>query len=360
MSRARDIADLSSVSARLDTLGASEGALSNRNLIINGAMQVAQRGTQTNSTNAYTACDRWEFIEGGSSVITSSQDSDSPQGFANSVKLDVTTASGTPSSADYAILRTKFEGQDLQNLQYGTSSAKPLTLSFWVKSAKTGTHYVEAVHTDASYYTNSIVYTINSADTWEQKSITFSGYQTTGFDNDNANSFQIYFWLMTGSDYGGGTHTTNTWHNTTANRVVGQVNVMDSTSNNFYVTGVQLEIGEKATAFEHEPYERTLSKCLRYYQKHVGWITQFNRGLDSNYDAHVVNNGVGVVGFMRATPTETIDNVYRWDAGDSDWTSDSTAFSAAISSSSQTFVEGYYGRQSCNAVKADWELIAEL
>ena len=136
--------------------------------------------------------------------------------------------------------------------------------------------------------------------------------------------------------------------------------VYSGTSNDFYITGVQLEIGEKATEFEHEPYQATLSKCLRYYQKHVGWIAQFNRGLDNNYDAHVVNNGVGVIGFMRAAPTETIANVYRWDAGDSNWTSDSTAFSAAISSSSQTFVEGYYGRQDCNAVKADWELIAEL
>ena len=250
MTRARDIADFGSVSARLDTVGGSSGALSNRNLIINGEMKVAQRGTQTNSTNAYTACDRWEFIEGGSSVITSSQDSDSPQGFANSLKLDVTTASGTPSSGDYAIVRTKLEGQDLQNLLYGTSSAKQITISFSVKSPKAGTHYVELIHNSAGAM-NSIAYTVNSANTWENKVVTFDGYQTTALNNDANSGLLIYFWLMAGSNYTSGTHSSNTWHTTNANRAAGQVNAMDNTSNNFYLTGVQLEVGDTATPFEH-------------------------------------------------------------------------------------------------------------
>ena len=307
MSRARDIADLSAVSARLDTLGATEGALSNRNMIINGAMQVAQRGTQTNSTNAYTACDRWEFIEGGSSVITSSQDSDSPQGFANSVKLDVTTASGTPSSGDYAILRTKLEGQDLQNLLYGTSSAKQITISFSVKSPKAGTHYVELIHNSAGAM-NSIAYTVNSANTWENKVVTFDGYQTTALNNDANSGLLIYFWLMAGSNYTSGTHSSNTWHTTNANRAAGQVNAMDNTSNNFYLTGVQLEVGDTATDFEHRSFGDELARCQRYFYNFQPAGTANSGGnemgiVGSNYNG---NNFFGSIYFpvtMRATPT---------------------------------------------------------
>jgi hypothetical protein len=259
--------------SRIDEAGLNINQYGNRNIIINGGMKVAQRGTQTNQAGGYTACDRWQFVENGNSVVTTSQDTDVPSGhgFANSLKIDVTTASGTPSSTNYALLRTKFEGQDVQHLRYGTSSAKQLTLSFWVKSSKTGTHYAELVHSDAGYY-NSIAYTVSSANTWENKVITFNGYQTTAFDDDNNNSFQVYFWLMTGSDYGGGTHTANTWHNTEANRVVGQVNVMDSTSNNFYLTGVQMEVGTEATPFEHRSFGDELARCQRYFQIIAGGV----------------------------------------------------------------------------------------
>ena len=252
--------------SRINEAGLNVNQYGNRNVIINGAMKVAQRGTQTNSTNAYTACDRWEFIEGGSSVITSSQDSDSPQGFANSLKLDVTTASGTPSSGDYAIVRTKLEGQDLQNLLYGTSSAKQITISFSVKSPKAGTHYVELIHNSAGAM-NSIAYTVNSANTWENKVVTFDGYQTTALNNDANSGLLIYFWLMAGSNYTSGTHSSNTWHTTNANRAAGQVNAMDNTANNFYLTGVQLEVGNTATDSEHRTFGDELARCQRYYQR---------------------------------------------------------------------------------------------
>ena len=291
--------------SRINEAGLNVNQYGNRNLVINGGMKVAQRGTQTNSTNAYTACDRWEFIEGGSSVITSSQDSDSPQGFANSLKLDVTTASGTPSSGDYAILRTKLEGQDLQNLLYGTSSAKQITISFSVKSPKAGTHYVELIHNDAAYQ-NSIAYTVNSADTWENKVVTFDGYQSTAFDDDSNASLLIYFWLMAGSDYTSGTHTSNTWHNDNTKRAAGQVNVMDNTSNNFYLTGVQLEVGDTATDFEHRTFGDELAKCQRYYYQvdttvEGGGLCQSEAALDSMIGVHE-NYPVT----MRATPTLTM------------------------------------------------------
>ena len=281
MSKAADLANL------IGNINAGGGGV-NRNIVINGAMQVAQRGTQTDQTSGYTACDRWNFAENGSVVVTTSQSTDVPsgQGFANSLKIDVTTASGTPSSGNYALVRTKFEGQDLQHLLYGTSSAKPLTLSFWVKSPKTGTHIVQLTHSDAGYY-NSIAYTVNSANTWEHKSVTFVGYQTTAFDDDNNNSLQVYWWLM---KYDEGTLTENTWHNTSANQASDQVNTMDNTSNNFYLTGVQLEVGQNATEFEHEPYAVTKDKCLRYYWRQGGGAVCLGSGTyysSTNFAMHM-------------------------------------------------------------------------
>ena len=255
-----------SKAAELAALIGSQTALSNRNLIINGAMQVAQRGTQTNQTTAYTACDRFQFAVVGAAVITSSQDTTVPsgQGFSNSLKLDVTTADSSLAASDFAFLRHKIEAQNLQHLNYGTSSAKSLTLSFWVRSSKTGTHIAELRHDDATYF-NSQAYTISSADVWQKVTLTYDGYVTTAINNDNGAGINVNWWLAAGSDYSGGTLSSNTWQNTSANRAVGQVNVMDSTSNTFYITGVQLEVGETATPFEHRSYGDELRRCQRYY-----------------------------------------------------------------------------------------------
>lgn len=237
----------------------------NPSLIINGAMQVAARGTQTNQTSAYTACDRFQFVVVGAAVITSSQDTTVPsgQGFSNSLKLDVTTADSSLAASDFAFLRHKIEAQNLQHLNYGTSSAKSLTLSFWVRSSKTGTHIAELRHDDATYF-NSQAYTISSADVWQKVTLTYDGYVTTAINNDNGAGINVNWWLAAGSDYSGGTLSANTWQNTPANRAVGQVNVMDSTSNDFYITGVKLEVGSTATDFEHRSYGDELARCQRY------------------------------------------------------------------------------------------------
>ena len=169
MSRARDIADLSSVSARLDTVGGSSGALSKRNIIINGAMQVAQRGDTASVQSGYGGCDRFRMASSGATVVTLKQSTDVPsnQGFINSQQVDVTTADSSLAAGDYAMLRTQIEAQDLQHLKYGTSEAEKITLQFFVKSSKTGTHIIELYHYDANYQ-NSQSYTISSADTWQK------------------------------------------------------------------------------------------------------------------------------------------------------------------------------------------------
>jgi hypothetical protein len=237
-----------------------------RNIVINGAMQVAQRGDTSSVQSGYGGCDRFKLASSGATVVTLKQSTDVPsnQGFINSQQVDVTTADSSLAASDYAMLRTQIEAQDLQHLKYGTSEAEKITLQFFVKSSKTGTHIIELYHYDANYH-NGQAYTISSADTWQKVTVTFDGYQTTNFNNDNDTGLGIQWWLASGSTYAGGTLASNTWSNTAANRAVGQVNVMDNTSNNFYITGVQLEVGEVATPFEHRSRGDELNLCLRYY-----------------------------------------------------------------------------------------------
>ena len=259
MSKARQLADLGN---QVD-----DGAITGSNMVINGAMTVAQRGTQTAQTAGYTACDRWQFAENGSSVVTTTQDSNIPagEGFGSSLKVDVTNASGTPSSGNYAFLRTKFEGQDLQHIRKGTSAAKPLTLSFWVSSPKTGIHVVELYDTDNDRQVSKS-YTINSVNTWQHVSVSMPADTTGAFNDDNLISMQIAFWLMAGSNFSGGTLNTSWAANNNSNRAVGQVNCMDNTSNNFYLTGVCLNVGDSAIDFPHQSYGDELARCQRYFQ----------------------------------------------------------------------------------------------
>jgi hypothetical protein len=252
-----------------------------RNIIINGDMSIAQRATSTSSITgtAYNTIDRFQTLISSLGTWTQSQSTTVPsgQGFAKSLKMDNTTADASPSSGDYCIVRTKFEGQNLQYLKKGTSSAESLTLSFWVRSNKTGTYIAELYDSDNTRQ-NSQSYTISSADTWEKKTLTYAGDTTGAFDNDNALSLSINFWLGAGTDFTSGTLSTSWSSVTAANRAVGQVNLADSTSNEWYVTGVQLEVGTAASDFEFLPYDINRDRCYRYYYKvsssglkFVGW-----------------------------------------------------------------------------------------
>ena len=239
-----------------------------RNIIINGDMSIAQRGTSTSgvTSSGYYACDRWRTGI-GIGTWTISQDTDVPtgQGFAKSMKIDCTTANASPSaSADFG-LETKFEGQNLQYLLKGTSSAKSLTLSFWVKSNKTGDYTLEITDSDNGR-SISQSYSISSANTWEKKTLTFAGDTTGTLDNDNAQSLALNWWLSAGSNYTSGTLQTSWGSQVTANRAVStQVNLADSTSNEWYITGVQLEAGTTASNFEFLPHDVNLRRCQRYY-----------------------------------------------------------------------------------------------
>jgi hypothetical protein len=240
-----------------------------RNMVINGAMQVAQRGTSFtgvgNGDNAYYL-DRFKFAEAGSpnGEFTITQASDGPNGFANSMKFDCTTAETALAANEAIRLIYNFEGQDLQHLKKGTSNAEYVTLSFYVKSNLTGTAVVGLYDNDNTRY-NAKSYTIDSANTWERKVLTYQPDTTGTLDDDNALSLQIYFWLQAGSNKTSGTLPSNWESNTEANQAVGQtINIASSTDNDFFITGVQLEVGSQATPFEHRSFGEELALCRRY------------------------------------------------------------------------------------------------
>ena len=241
-----------------------------RNIIINGDMSIAQRSTSVSSitSSGYYTVDRFRTGLDTLGTWTQSQSTDVPtgQGFAKSLKMDCTTADASPAAGDLLSIITKFEGQNLQYLKKGTASAESLTLSFWVKSNKTGIYI-------ANFYDNDNTrliaksYTISSADTWEKKEITYAGDTTGALGNDNGNSLELRFILGAGSNYTSGTLATSWESFTAANQAVGQVNLADDTANEWYITGVQLEAGTTASDFEFLPVDVNLGRCQRYYHR---------------------------------------------------------------------------------------------
>jgi len=239
-----------------------------RNIIINGDMSIAQRSSSASSitSSGYHALDRHRLAISSLGTWTISQSTDVPsaQGFAKSMKFDCTTADASPSASDVMWVQHRIEGQNLQYIKKGTANAESLTLSFWVKSNKTGTYIAELEDTDNSRHIAKS-YTISSADTWEKKTITFDGDTTGTLTNDNNTSLELHLYLGAGTNYTSGTLATSWSSNTDANRAVGQVNLADSTSNEWYVTGIQLEAGYVASNFEFLPFDVNLRRCLRYY-----------------------------------------------------------------------------------------------
>jgi len=297
MTKARELADV------IGTQSTTENVLQGRrNLIINGAMQVAQRGTSfsgVNSNNVYTL-DRFAYQAGGGAapVFTITQQADAPSGFANCYKIETTTADSDMSTANYVQISYPFEGQDLQQLNKGTSDAKEFTLSFWVKSNVTGT-YAVLLWDSPNSRQNTASYTVNASGVWEYKTITFAGDTTGTIDNDSTVGLEIKFVLGVGTDYTGGSegpsaHSGNT-QSYAANHAV---NVAGIVGNTWQITGVQLEVGTVATPFEHRSYGEELALCQRYYEKRVVRAASSSWGLGSS---ETLNRTFNVT--KRAAPT---------------------------------------------------------
>ena len=285
MTKARNLADLLNADGQIDNADIADNTISNaklaqtpnfRNIIINGDMSIAQRSTSVASITAtgYYTADRFQTAISNLGTWTQSQSTDVPtgQGFAKSLKVDCTTADATPSPNDVLSLTQKFEGQNLQYLKKGTANAVSLTASFWVKSTKTGTFICELRDTDNNRAISKS-YTVAVTNTWEKKTITFEGDTTGAFNNDNGNSLDLNFYLGAGTTYTSGTLQTTWGLRVNANRAVGQVNIADSTYNDFYLTGVQLEAGTTASDFEFLPVDVNLNRCQRYYEKSYSYAT---------------------------------------------------------------------------------------
>ena len=275
-----------------------------KNILINGAMQIAQRGTSVTgiTSGSNYACDRWRLMMSSAGTWTLTQDTDSPDGFGSSMKLDCTTANASPGATTYIQIQHRIEGQFLQQLAKGTSSAKKVTVSFWIKCSKTGNIQVNLKDKDNTRLIGQTV-TINAANTWEKKSLTFDGDTTGTLDNDNTEGMALQFFVEAGSNFTGGAVPTSWEAEGSTDRAAGvTLALADSTSNTLNLTGVQLEAGSSATEFEHRQYTTELQLCQRYYQQPI------DSGLDF-FAGYMVNGNYGPSAFatwvveMRATPT---------------------------------------------------------
>tara|TARA_R100000278_G_C5475714_1_gene166351 strand:+ start:1589 stop:2653 length:1065 start_codon:yes stop_codon:yes gene_type:complete len=244
-----------------------------RNLIINGAMQVAQRGTSVTGISGpgYKALDRMRHSSANTSTsrFTQEQVSDAPDGFSNSLKLTTTTAEGgIPADGRVSVIDYRIEAQDLQHLKYGTSDAKKITLSFWVKSSLTGLTTV-GIYAPDGVRSIGRSYTINSANTWEYKTLTFDGDTGGTINDDNGIGLEILFQVAAGSDYTSTPIQTSWGASSNFNDEFNggnTFNLIDTLNATFQITGIQLEVGSTATEFEHRSYGEEFALCERYYE----------------------------------------------------------------------------------------------
>jgi len=247
-----------------------------RNIIINGSMVVNQRGftgtAGTTASEAYTT-DRFILGHDNDGVVSAGQTTMNStvggnayaDGFNSALHFRVTTADASLAASQYQVIRQRIEGYNVQGIKKGTANAQAVTLSFWVRSTTTGTYIAELEDADNARQVSKS-YTIDTANTWEKKTLTYPADTTGVFDNDNGLSLSLNWWLAAGSTFSGGTLGT-TWHTTTANRAVGQVNFLATAGNDFFLTGVQLEVGSQATEFERRSFGDELRLCQRYYEK---------------------------------------------------------------------------------------------
>ena len=276
-----------------------------KNIVTNGAMQVAQRSTSVTGIGAsagYFTLDRWKITVDATSAgrLTMTQTADGPSGFANCLKLDCTTVDTSIAAGELLLLRHSLEGQDLQQIKKGTSDAELITLSFYVKANAAFTFGVELYDLDNN---RQITKLFDTTTGWVRHELTFPADTTGAFGDDNAASLNINFFLHGGSTVTSGTLNSSSWASpTNANRAAGIDSFFSSTDNNFFITGVQLEIGSQATNFEHRSFGEELALCSRYYQGTIG-SGYFGVGRTANSSIMIQ---VPLTHEMRAAPTASL------------------------------------------------------
>lgn len=353
--------------------------LGRRNLMINGDMRIAQRGhTKTGLTGAgYHTVDRVHFAVNSAGTWTVSREADAPagSGLVYSHKAQCTTADTSLSGAEYVLFQQRIEGQNLQHLEWNTSATKKVTLSFWFKTSKTGTYTCELLQPGSGTSVfNGQQITVSSANTWTKYELTYDGQPSSiggAIPNSAGIGLYLLIWYAAGTTYSSGTFNSNTWHSTSANRAAGNTNGADSTSNNFYITGLQLEVGETASDFEHLTYSEQLSLCHRYYwTSYTDGAAAQNAGSTSDGNSNTlywVKDGTnsyatfGTTTFptrMRANPSANIYNATSGSVNSA--TRDGTNFTAQVYfSRSHTMAGGHGGVSVGNAQGIHYHMTAD-
>ena len=283
-----------------------------RNMIINGSQVINQRGftgaSGTTTSNSYIT-DRFKMNFSHDGAVSAGQTSMNStvggsayaDGFQNALFFKVTTADASLSASQYQLMQQRIEGYNVQGIKKGTANAQPITLSFWVRSTTIGTYIVDLGDDDNTREVSQ-AYTINAANTWEKKILTFPADTTGVFNNDNDASLDVIWWLAAGSDYTSGTLQTTWGARVNANRAVGQTNLLATVGNDFFLTGIQLEVGPQATEFERRSYGQELALCQRYY-----WQINGSSGNQTAYNSNWYNTkcriGLTVPTPMRNSPT---------------------------------------------------------
>ena len=342
-----------------------------RNMVINGAMNVAQRSasvTGLGAADGYFTCDRWHINQGATSAgrFTMSQTADGPDGIsANCLKLDCTTADTSIAAGEYLILEQRFEGQNLQRMGKGLAGAKQVTVSFYVKASAAFDFVVELYDGDHDRQISKLYSTTTD---WVRHEFTIPADVDGGdqpLDDDNALSFLLDFWLHSGATYTSGTLNTASWANATAaNLAAGIDSFFSSTDNNFFLTGVQMEVGPVATEFEQEDISTTLAKCQRYYYRPTT-----AGDLTGNTHAQAATAAVVIGSFvyketMRAAPTIALFSIGNGTAGRIRKTSDgaetTSAAAANIGTNSFGFATGMSNLTAGDAYDLTFTADAEL
>jgi hypothetical protein len=285
----------------------SVGQLGHRNMVINGAMKVAQRGTVTGVLNtSYGGPDRWKAFRAdapGIWQLSRQESAPTGSGFSHCLEHKVTTANGTLDAGDEACITYSFEGQDLHQICKGTSSAKEVTLSFWCRTGTSGTYIAELYDTDNNRQVSKS-FTHAGSDGWEKKEITFPADTTGTFTHDHNESLALRIWIAAGTTWTSGTLSTTWTSPTDANRAVGCTNLSATLNNYFRLTGVQLEIGSVATPFEHRRYDDELRGCQRYYWRTFANNNEFFPGMGmADIDGNTVILNTQFPVRMRSAPS---------------------------------------------------------
>jgi hypothetical protein len=299
---ATDIANGAVTTAKIaDTVN-----LGRRNLIINGAMQVAQRGTSAVTSGTAYPVDRFFLTNGTAGTFSIQYSTTSPSNFGQSIALTITGTDASPDASDFSSIRYKVEHNDMRHLYWGYSAASTVTLSFYVRSSVTGTHG-GAIRNDSVNKAYPFSYTIDTADTWERKTITIAGETAGSWGSGSNTGLEINWCIGAGSSRLG---TAGAWNSNNNVGATGQVNLYATNSSTFYLTGVQLEVGDTATPFEHHSYGEELALCQRYFCALLLSSAWFN----DCYQA-ATSYSVQAVPFpveMRVSPSLDADMVTNW------------------------------------------------